>query len=105
MSTKLAVIKTGGKQYNVKVGEVLSIEKLDANVGDTVNFETLLVSDDEGTNLELGKPSLGEKVTAKVTEQGKLDKVMVVKFKNKVRYTRNNGHRQPFTKVEISSIN
>jgi len=101
---KIAVIKTGGKQYKVKEGESIKIEKLELEVGARVKFDTLLISDDEANNLEIGKPSLGEKVEAKVVEHGKGKKVTAVKFKNKVRYKRTLGHRQPYTKVEISSI-
>jgi len=100
--TKIAVIKTGGKQYKVSNGLALKIEKLNAEVGSIVKFDTLLVA--EGENVEIGKPSLGEKVEGKILEVGKGDKVSVVKFKNKVRYRKNVGHRQPFTKIEITSI-
>jgi len=101
---KIAVIKAGGKQYKVQEGQTIKIEKLENNVSDKVKFETLLISDENGEALELGTPSLGEKVTAEVMEQGKADKVLVVKFKNKTRYTRTYGHRQPFTAVKITSI-
>jgi large subunit ribosomal protein L21 len=99
---KIAVIKTGGKQYKVTDGQLLNIEKLEKKQGDKVKFETLLVADEKGLNI--GKPSLGEKVEGEVIEQGRHDKISVVKFKSKTRYTRNRGHRQPFTKVKITSI-
>jgi large subunit ribosomal protein L21 len=99
---KIAVIKTGGKQYKVTDGQLLNIEKLDKKQGDKVKFETLLVADEKGLNI--GRPSLGEKVEGEVIEQGRHDKISVVKFKNKTRYTRNRGHRQPFTKVKILGI-
>jgi ribosomal protein L21 len=99
---KIAIIKTGGKQYKVAEGQDLKIEKLEKNQGDKIKFETLLIANDK--DLQIGKPSLGEKVEAEVMEQGRAKKIMVVKFKNKTRYTRNNGHRQPFTKVKITSI-
>lgn len=102
--TKIAVIKTGGKQYKVKEGQTLKIEKLPQEEGKSVKFDTLLVSSTDGQDVQIGKPSLGEKVEAKVIDQGKDKKVSVVKYKNKTRYTRNVGHRQPFTKVEISKI-
>jgi large subunit ribosomal protein L21 len=101
---KIAVIQTGGKQYKVKAGEILKIEKLSANVGDEVKFDTLLVASSDGQAMEIGKPSLGQKVVGKVLEFGKAKKVYVVKFKSKIRYKRTQGHRQPFTKVQISSI-
>ena len=102
--TKIAVIKTGGKQYKVKEGQALKIEKLEIKEGDTVKLDTLLVASEDGKDLDLGKPSLGDNVEAKVIDHGKGDKVAVVKFKNKVRYRKNVGHRQPFTKIEITKI-
>lgn len=102
--SKIAVIKTGGKQYKVKAGQVLKIEKLDAENGAKVKFDTLLVSDAEGKDVKIGKPSLGEKTEAKVLESAQDKKVTVVKYKNKTRYLRTKGHRQMFTKVEITSI-
>ncbi|MDD5527455.1 MAG: 50S ribosomal protein L21 [Patescibacteria group bacterium] len=99
---KIAVIKTGGKQYKVAEGQSLNIEKLEKNLGDKVKFETLLIADEK--DLQIGKPFLGEKVEGEILEQGRHDKISVVKFKNKTRYTRNRGHRQPFTKVKIISI-
>lgn len=101
---KIAIIKTGGKQYKVKEGQTLKVEKLDQKTGDKVKFDTLLVSNDDGTELNLGKPSLGEKVEGKVSGHGRADKIMVVKYKNKTRYKRNLGHRQAFTEVEIAKI-
>lgn len=100
----LAVIKTGGKQYLVSPGQKLQIEKIAKNVGETIEFnEVLLVNDKEAT--EIGTPSVsGAKVVAKITKQGKDDKVMVVKYKSKSRYSVTHGHRQHFTEVEIMSI-
>jgi len=100
---KIAVIKTGGKQYKVREGLKLNIEKLEQEVGQTVKFDTLMAAD--GDNINLGKPTLGEMVEATVIEHGKDDKVSVIKFKNKIRYKRNVGHRQCFTRVEITKIN
>lgn len=102
--TKIAVIKTGGKQYKVKEGDTLKIEKLDEKEGSKVKFDTLLVASTDGKELNLGKPSLGQKVEGKIIEQAKAKKVEVVKYKNKTRYLRNKGHRQAFTKVEVTSI-
>jgi large subunit ribosomal protein L21 len=99
---KIGVIKTGGKQYRVEAGTVLKIEKLTAEVGASVKFDTLLLAD--GDKVEVGTPTLGEKIEAKVVEHGRADKVSVVKYKNKTRYKKNVGHRQPFTKVEITAI-
>lgn len=104
MSDKIAIIRTGGKQYKVKAGQTVKIEKLDFTEGDEVKFDTLMIASSDGEGMELGKPSLGEKVTGKVLEHGKDKKIAVVKYKNKIRYKRNVGHRQRFTKVEIASI-
>lgn len=99
-----AVIKTGGKQYVVKEGDLLNVEKLEAEPGNAVTLETLLISDEEGAATSVGTPSLGEKVTAEVVEQGRGKKVSVVKYKPKVRYRRRVGHRQFFTKIKITKI-
>lgn len=101
---KVAIIKTGGKQYKVKENDTLKIEKLLSEVGDKVKFETLLIATDDGKDINLGAPSLGDSVEAEVLEHGKNDKVTVVKYKNKTRYLRTKGHRQQFTKVKINSI-
>jgi len=102
----IAIIKTGGKQYKIKEDEILKVEKLEDNVGDEIVLsDVLLVSDDEEKDIKIGAPSVeGAEVKAKVLEHGKAKKVSVVKFKNKVRYRRNVGHRQPFTKIQITSI-
>jgi large subunit ribosomal protein L21 len=102
--SKIAVIKSGGKQYKVQEGSVLKIEKLEEKINNKIKLETLLVSSEDGKSLSLGKPSLGEKVEAIVLDEGKNKKVKVVKYKNKTRYTRNLGHRQPFTKIKIEKI-
>lgn len=101
---KIAVIKTGGKQYKVAEGQTITIEKINKKEGDKIKFETLLTSFVDGKDASIGKPSLGELVEGKVIEQGKGKKIRVVKYKNKTRYLRNKGHRQAFTSVEITSI-
>ncbi|MBI5370288.1 50S ribosomal protein L21 [Candidatus Uhrbacteria bacterium] len=102
---KIAVIQTGGKQYLVTEGQMLKVEKLLLEVGADVEFDALLVSDTEGKDTKVGAPSVsGVKVKATVLEQGRADKVSVVKYKPKVRYRRNVGHRQPFTKIKIDHI-
>ena len=102
--TKIAVIKTGGKQYKVKEGQTIKIEKLDEEANKKVKFETLLISSIDGKEISIGEPSLGEKVNGVIQEQGKSKKINVVKYKNKTRYLRNKGHRQNYTKVEIEKI-
>jgi len=101
---KIAVIKTGGKQYRVQEGQIIKIEKLDKKVKDKVSFETLLVADADGQEVNVGTTSLGEKVTGEVAAEGQDDKVTVVKYKNKTRYKRTLGHRQPYLAVKITSI-
>ncbi len=99
---KIAVIKTGGKQYKVAEGNSLKIEKIEGEAGKVLKFPTLMVAEEE--NVKLGRPELGEIVEGKILEQGRGKKIHVIKFKNKTRYKRNVGHRQPFTKVEITKI-
>ncbi len=98
-----AIVKTGGKQYCVEEGKKISVEKLDAEVGAEVVFDqVLLVAGDE---VKVGAPVVaGAKVTAKVLEQGKGKKIRIFKYKAKSNYRRRQGHRQPFTKVEVTKI-
>jgi large subunit ribosomal protein L21 len=102
--SKIAVIKTGGKQYKVKEGAVIAIERIAGEKGKKLKFETLLTALSDGTEVKIGKPSLGEQVEAEVLEEKKEKKIKVVKYKNKTRYARNKGHRQIHTKVKIVSI-
>ncbi len=101
---KLAVIKTGGKQYKVQEGQKLKVEKLPQKPGEKVNFtEVLLVA--EGEEVQIGAPILKQaKVEAEVLAEGKGKKVEVVKFKSKTRYRRHYGHRQPYTEIQIKKI-
>lgn len=99
-----AIIQTGGKQYRVAEGDVLVIEKLEAEEGATVEFDQVLTVVKEG-EVQVGKPVIaGAKVTAKVEAQGKGKKILVFKYKAKSNYRRRQGHRQPFTKVVIEKI-
>ena len=101
---KNAIIVTGGKQYRVAEGDVLFIEKLDSSAGETVTFEQVLAVMDE-ENCEFGKPYIdGASVTANVVKNGRGKKIRVFKMKPKKGYRRTKGHRQPFTKVQIQSI-
>ena len=101
-----AIVKTGGKQYKVAQGDVLFVEKLEANEGDVVTLDQVLAVAGEN-GLTVGAPVVeGATVTAKVVAQGKAKKVIVYKYKAKKDYRRKQGHRQPYTKVEITeSIN
>ncbi len=98
-----AVIETGGKQYRVQEGDVITVEKLDANVGDTVVFDKVLVLNDD-KELKVGTPYLQTGVSASVVENGKGDKVIIFKYKAKKDYRKKQGHRQPYTKVQIESL-
>lgn len=101
---KQAVIETGGKQYLVSPQDKVEIEKLDAQAGDTVTFDKVLLSAD-GEKVNVGKPYIsGAKVTGKVLEQKKGDKIVVFKYRAKSRYRRKQGHRQLQTVVQIESI-
>ncbi len=97
-----AVIKTGGKQYLVKEGDVVNIEKLEALPGEVVSFDTLLTF--EGDKVAIGTPMVAGKVTAEVVAHGRAAKISVVKYKAKSRYTRRSGHRQHFTRVKITKV-
>lgn len=100
---KLAVIATGGKQYLVSEGQKIKVEKLNAEAGKTVEFNQVLLTA-ENDAVALGKPTTGNKVSAKVITQGRGAKVRVEKYKPKVRYHKVYGHRQPFTEVLIEKI-
>lgn len=106
-STKeFAVIETGGKQYRVAEGDTVTIEKLadDQAVGKSVTFDKVLMVDD-GVNTTLGDPYIkGATVRGSVTDAGKAKKVTVIKYKQKVRYFKKRGHRQPYVKVKITKI-
>ena len=99
-----AVIKTGGKQYRVAAGDVIKVEKLDGEVGTTVDLsEVLMVGGDQP---KIGAPTVdGAKVSAEVLEQGKADKVLIFKKKRRQKYRRTRGHRQHQTVLRISDIN
>ncbi|KKW30849.1 MAG: 50S ribosomal protein L21 [Candidatus Uhrbacteria bacterium GW2011_GWD2_52_7] len=100
-----AVITTGGKQYLVSEGQKLKVEKLEQNVGDVITFEAMLVADNDGTSVKVGAPMVaGSKVTAKIVGHDRAEKVSIIKYKPKVRYRRNVGHRQPFTEIQIETI-
>jgi large subunit ribosomal protein L21 len=100
-----AVIQTGGKQYLVKPGDVLRVEKLEAKDATAIKFDALLVADDTGKEVQVGKPTVkGAVVSATVLRRGRADKIRIIKFKAKVRFKRKAGHRQPFTEIRIDGI-
>ncbi len=101
-----AVIQTGGKQYKVAVGDEIAVEKIkgEYKVGDKITIESVVLKDD-GKVTTLGAPFIkGSTVGATITESGKLDKVMVVRYRQKSRYHKRNGHRQPYMSLKIDSI-
>ncbi len=99
-----AVIVTGGKQYRVKEGETLRVEKILAEDGANVEFEHVLMVAD-GEDIKVGSPELeGAKVSATVTGQGRGDKIRVVKFKRRKNYLRTQGHRQDYTEIKVTAI-
>ena len=105
-NSEFAVIATGGKQYKVSVGNVIAIEKLpgEFKIGDKIVFDKVLLVDN-GQDTTIGTPYIkGAKVEAEITEIGRARKILVVKYKQKSRYLRRNGHRQPFFKVKITAI-
>ena len=102
---KHAVIETGGKQYRVAEGDVIYVEKLTAADGETITFDKVLAVVDEGVNV-FGTPTVeGATVSATVVKTGKGKKIRVYKMKPKKNYRRTQGHRQPYTKVQIGTIN
>ena len=99
-----AVIETGGKQYKVNEGDIIFVEKLDVNEGDTITLDSVKAISN-GDTFEVGAPNVaGAKVTAKVLKNGKNKKIYVMKYKPKKNEKKKIGHRQPFTKVQIVKI-
>ncbi len=99
-----AIIETGGKQYKVTEGQTIQVERLEAEEGGTVQLDKVLLLTD-GDNITVGKPLIeGARVMATVKKNGKGKKIIVFKYKAKVRYRRKNGHRQQFTSLVIDKI-
>lgn len=99
-----AVISTGGKQYRVSEGQVVRVEKLEADAGANVEFDKVLLVG-SGDQVKIGSPFLsGGKVTATVQSHGKGDKKVIVKFRRRKHYLRQGTHRQPFTEVKVTGI-
>ncbi len=104
-ATDFAIIMTGGKQYVVHVGDLLKIEKMlgEYKEGDTISFDNVLLSN-TGTTTTVGAPFTGTKVTSKLVKIGRHAKVTIIKYKQKSRYFKKNGHRQPFFQVQIEKL-
>ena len=100
-----AIIETGGKQYKVAPGQVIDVERLDVAEGSTVELDRVLLVADDGDKLAIGKPTIeGAKVVATSKGEGKNKKVVVLKYKAKVRYCKKTGHRQFYTRLAIDKI-
>ena len=104
ISIMFAIIQTGGKQYLVKQGDVLNVEKLAVELGQDVSLETLLIAEEDGSSVTVGTPVLPQSVIGEVVAHGRGDKISVVKYKPKVRYRKRVGHRQWFTTVKIKLV-
>ncbi len=98
-----AIIATGGKQYKVSEGDIIKVEKLDVEAGNTVTFDQVIAISDG--SLKVGADVASANVTATVMEQGRGKKVVVYKYKRKTGYHKKNGHRQAYTQVKIDKIN
>jgi len=99
-----AIVDSGGKQYKVREGEILRVEKLSGEVGDSISFDRILMFSD-GENVNVGTPLLEDvAVSGHIVEHGKAKKIIVFKYKRRKRYRRKRGHRQQFTAVKVDSI-
>ncbi len=98
-----AIIDNGNKQYKVAVGDIVKLEKLNANEGDTVSLKVVMVSDENG--IKVGADVASASVTATVVAQAKDKKIIVFKYKAKKNERKKQGHRQPYTAVKVESIN
>ena len=99
-----AVFKTGGKQYRATTGDVIKVEKIEAEKGATVELDQVLMVG-EGEDVKIGAPFLkGGKVTAKVVDHGRREKIKIIKFKRRKNHRKQMGHRQYFTQIEITGI-
>ena len=100
-----AIIEACGKQYKVAEGDIVFFEKLDAEEGKKVKFDNVILVSESNGKIEIGNPYVkGAKVEGKVVSHGKAKKILVYKYKAKKNYRRTQGHRQPYTKVEITSV-
>ncbi|HVG65601.1 MAG TPA: 50S ribosomal protein L21 [Actinomycetota bacterium] len=104
MQVVYAVIRTGGKQYRVQVGDVIDVEKLPADDGADLSFEPLLVVEDDGTVRSVASDLTGASVSATVVDQHRGKKIRVFTYKNKTRQSRTMGHRQSLTRLKVETI-
>ena len=100
-----ALIESGGKQYKVSEGTVLKVEKLEAAAGDRLVIDKVLMINDENGNVKVGNPLVNNaRVEVEVMEQGRNKKVVVFKYKRRKNYRKKQGHRQPFTRIKVLTI-
>jgi large subunit ribosomal protein L21 len=100
-----AIVETGGKQYRVRPGDTIAVERLPGEPGETLDLERVLLVGGDGDETHLGTPALdGAVVRAEVVEHGRGQKIIVFRYKSKVRYRRKTGHRQPLTRLRITDI-
>ena len=101
-----AIIKNGGKQYKVKEGEVVKLEKIDLGIGEKIEFNDVLIGETSEGEVKIGAPTIeGAKIQAEVVEQGRNKKVKILKFRRRKHSMKQQGHRQYFTAVKVLSIN
>ncbi len=98
------IVETGGKQYPVKEGDIITVEKLPAKVGEEVILDKVLFAVSEANNIQVGTPYLEAKVKCRVLEQARERKIIVFKFKKRKDYKKKQGHRQYYTKLEVTEI-
>lgn len=99
-----AVIQTGGKQYRVEKGDVIKVEQLEGEAGQSIDFDQILMFSDDGVH-KVGNPTLsGAKVTGEVLEQGRAKKIFILKFRRRKHHMKRQGHRQNYTAVRITDI-
>lgn len=103
--TKFAVIKTGGKQYLVKEGDEIVVDRLENKEKEKIELETLMIFTDDGDNIEIGSPFLKEKTQAEIVSHEKGEKIRIARFKAKVRYRKVKGFRPQLTTLKIIKIN
>ncbi len=100
-----AIVETGGKQYRVQPGDTIAVERLDGEPGSTMDLGRVLLVGGDGGAMQVGAPNVaGALVRAEVVEHGRADKIVVFRFKSKVRYRRKTGHRQSVTRLRITDI-
>jgi large subunit ribosomal protein L21 len=105
MAVMYAILETGGKQYKVQPGDVIEVERLDGEVGDQIELGRVLMMSADDAAPTFGSPAIdGAKALGEIVEQGKGEKLIIFKYKSKVRYRRKTGHRQVITRIRVGDI-